>query len=106
MTISSCSSNDAPEFDPNAETKWNFQTEFVKQFGEIASNQNWGFKSVGVYTMPSSTRTVYKTDMPECYQYYEPAPEVTPAQKEEVEKAEKVLNAINRLAKETGNTEE
>ena len=87
MTISSCSSNDAPEFDPNAETKWNFQTEFVKQFGEIASNQNWGFKSVGVYTMPSSTRTVYKTDMPECYQYYEPAPEVTPAQKEEVEKA-------------------
>lgn len=87
MTISSCSSNDAPEFDPNAETKWNFQTEFVKQFGEIASNQNWGFKSVGVYTMPSSTRSVYKTDMPECYQYYEPAPEVTPAQKEEVEKA-------------------
>lgn len=76
MTISSCSSNDAPEFDPNAETKWNFQTEFVKQFGEIASNQNWGFNSVGVYTMPSSTRTVYKTDMPEC-QKYEPAPDVT-----------------------------
>ena len=24
MTISSGSSNDAPEFDPNAETKWNF----------------------------------------------------------------------------------
>ena len=87
MTISSCSSNDAPEFDPNAETKWNFQTEFVKQFGEIASNQNWGFKSVGVYTMPSSTRTVYKTDMPECYQYYEPAPEVKQAQIDEVEKA-------------------
>ena len=87
MTISSCSSNDAPEFDPNAETKWNFQTEFVKQFGEIASNQNLGFKRFGVYTMPSSTRSVYKTDMPECYQYYEPAPEVTPAQKEEVEKA-------------------
>ena len=86
MTISSCSSNDAPEFDPNAETKWNFQTEFVKQFGEIASNQNWGFKSVGVYTMPSSTRTVIKTDMTE-YQNYEPAPEVTPAQKDEVEKA-------------------
>ena len=86
MTISSCSSNDAPEFDPNAETKWNFQTEFVKQFGEIASNQNWGFKSVGVYTMPSSTRDVIKTDMP-AYQNYEPAPEVTPAQKDEVEKA-------------------
>ena len=76
MTISSCSSNDAPEFDPNAETKWNFQTEFVKQFGEIASNQNWGFNSVGVYTMPSSTRTVIKTDMPD-YQKYEPAPDVT-----------------------------
>ena len=87
MTISSCSSNDAPEFDPNAETKWNFQTEFVKQFGEIASNQNWGFKSVGVYTMPSSTRTVYKTDMPECYQYYEPAPDVTPDQIEAVKLA-------------------
>lgn len=87
MTISSCSSNDAPEFDPNAETKWNFQTEFVKQFGEIASNQNWGFKSVGVYTMPSSTRTVYKTDMPECYQYYEPAPDVTEAQINEVKVA-------------------
>ena len=76
VTISSCSSNDAPEFDPNAETKWNFQTEFVKQFGEIASNQNWGFNSVGVYTMPSSTRTVIKTDMPD-YQKYEPAPDVT-----------------------------
>lgn len=76
MTISSCSSNDAPEFDPNAETKWNFQTEFVKQFGEIASNQNWGFNSVGVYTMPSSTRTVIKQDMPD-YQKYEPAPDVT-----------------------------
>ena len=76
MTISSCSSNDAPEFDPNAETKWNFQTEFVKQFGEIASNQNWGFNSVGVYTMPSSTRSVIKTDEPEC-QKYEPAPDVT-----------------------------
>ena len=76
MTISSCSSNDAPEFDPNAETKWNFQTEFVKQFGEIASNQNWGFNSVGVYTMPSSTRTVIKQDMP-AYQDYEPAPDVT-----------------------------
>ena len=87
MTISSCSSNDAPEFDPNAETKWNFQTEFVKQFGEIASNQNWGFKSVGVYTMPSSTRTVYKTDMPECWQYYEPAPDVTPDQIEAVKLA-------------------
>ena len=86
MTISSCSSNDAPEFDPNAETKWNFQTEFVKQFGEIASNQNWGFNSVGVYTMPSSTRTVIKTDMPD-YQKYEPAPEVTQAQIDEVEKA-------------------
>ena len=87
MTISSCSSNDAPEFDPNAETKWNFQTEFVKQFGEIASNQNWGFKSVGVYTMPSSTRTVYKTDMPECWAYYEPAPDVTPDQIEAVKLA-------------------
>ena len=87
MTISSCSSNDAPEFDPNAETKWNFQTEFVKQFGEIASNQNWGFKSVGVYTMPSSTRSVYKTDMPECWQYYEPAPDVTEAQINEVKVA-------------------
>ena len=87
MTISSCSSNDAPEFDPNAETKWNFQTEFVKQFGEIASNQNWGFNSVGVYTMPSSTRTVYKTDMPECWQYYEPAPDVTPDQIEAVKVA-------------------
>ena len=83
MTISSCSSNDAPEFDPNAETKWNFQTEFVKQFGEIASNQNWGFNSVGVYTMPSSTRTVIKTDMPD-YLLYEPAPEVTQAQIDEV----------------------
>ena len=83
MTISSCSSNDAPEFDPNAETKWNFQTEFVKQFGEIASNQNWGFHSVGVYTMPSSTRDVYKTDMP-VYQNYEPAPDVTQAQIDQV----------------------
>lgn len=86
MTISSCSSNDAPEFDPNAETKWNFQTEFVKQFGEIASNQNWGFNSVGVYTMPSSTRSVIKTDEPEC-QKYEPAPEVTQAQIDEVKVA-------------------
>ena len=86
MTISSCSSNDAPEFDPNAETKWNFQTEFVKQFGEIASNQNWGFNSVGVYTMPSSTRSVIKTDHPD-YKLYEPAPEVTQAQIDEVEKA-------------------
>ena len=86
MTISSCSSNDAPEFDPNAETKWNFQTEFVKQFGEIASNQNWGFKSVGVYTMPSSTRDVYKTDMP-VYQNYEPAPDVTQAQIDQVKLA-------------------
>ena len=86
MTISSCSSNDAPEFDPNAETKWNFQTEFVKQFGEIASNQNWGFNSVGVYTMPSSTRSVIKTDMPD-YQNYEPAPEVTQAQIDQVKVA-------------------
>ncbi len=86
MTISSCSSNDAPEFDPNAETKWNFQTEFVKQFGEIASNQNWGFNSVGVYTMPSSTRTVIKTDMPD-YKLYEPAPEVTQAQIDQVKVA-------------------
>lgn len=92
MTISSCSSNDAPEFDPNAETKWNFQTEFVKQFGEIASNQNWGFNSVGVYTMPSSTRTVIKQDMP-AYQDYEPAPEVTQAQIDEVEKAFKNIPA-------------
>ena len=86
MTISSCSSNDAPEFDPNAETKWNFQTEFVKQFGEIASNQNWGFKSVGVYTMPSSTRSVIKTDHPD-YKLYEPAPEVKQAQIDEVKVA-------------------
>ena len=86
MTISSCSSNDAPEFDPNAETKWNFQTEFVKQFGEIASNQNWGFNSVGVYTMPSSTRTVIKTDHPD-YKLYEPAPEVKQAQIDEVKVA-------------------
>ncbi len=86
MTISSCSSNDAPEFDPNAETKWNFQTEFVKQFGEIASNQNWGFNSVGVYTMPSSTRSVIKTDEPD-YKLYEPAPEVTQAQIDEVKVA-------------------
>lgn len=86
MTISSCSSNDAPEFDPNAETKWNFQKEFVKQFGEIASNQNWGFNSVGVYTMPSSTRTVIKTDMPD-YQKYEQAPDVTQAQIDEVKVA-------------------
>lgn len=86
MTISSCSSNDAPEFDPNAETKWNFQTEFVKQFGEIASNQNWGFHSVGVYTMPSSTRSVIKTDHPD-YKLYEPAPQVTPAQINEVKDA-------------------
>lgn len=86
MTISSCSSNDAPEFDPNAETKWNFQTEFVKQFGEIASNQNWGFKSVGVYTMPSSTRDLIKKDMP-AYQDYEPAPDVTPDQINEVKLA-------------------
>lgn len=86
MTISSCSSNDAPEFDPNAETKWNFQTEFVKQFGEIASNQNWGFKSVGVYTMPSSTRDLIKKDMP-AYQNYEPAPDVTQAQIDQVKLA-------------------
>ena len=86
MTISSCSSNDAPEFDPNAETKWNFQTEFVKQFGEIASNQNWGFHSVGVYTMPSSTRSVIKTDHPD-YKLYEPAPEVKQAQIDEVKVA-------------------
>lgn len=86
MTISSCSSNDAPEFDPNAETKWNFQTEFVKQFGEIASNQNWGFHSVGVYTMPSSTRDLIKKDMP-AYQNYEPAPDVTQAQIDQVKLA-------------------
>lgn len=86
MTISSCSSNDAPEFDPNAETKWNFQTEFVKQFGEIASNQNWGFNSVGVYTMPSSTRAVIKKDMPD-YALYVPAPDVTDAQIAEVKAA-------------------
>ena len=94
MTISSCSSNDAPEFDPNAETKWNFQTEFVKQFGEIASNQNWGFNSVGVYTMPSSTRTVIKTDMPD-YKLYEPAPEVTEAQINEVKDAFQNINNLD-----------
>lgn len=94
MTISSCSSNDAPEFDPNAETKWNFQTEFVKQFGEIASNQNWGFNSVGVYTMPSSTRTVIKTDMPD-YQKYEPAPDVTEAQINEVKDAFQNINNLD-----------
>ena len=37
--------------------------------------------------MPSSTRSVYKTDMPECYQYYEPAPDVTPDQIEAVKLA-------------------
>ena len=94
MTISSCSSNDAPEFDPNAETKWNFQTEFVKQFGEIASNQNWGFNSVGVYTMPSSTRSVIKTDMPD-YQKYEPAPDVTEAQINEVKDAFQNINNLD-----------
>ena len=68
---SSCSSNDDMS---NWKTpqQQEFSKQFTEQFGSIASNQNWGFSNVGVYTMPNSTKTVIKTDMPD-YQNYEPA---------------------------------
>ena len=40
---SSCSSNDAPTYDPSAEKTASYQDKFVKTFGNIDPKNDWGF---------------------------------------------------------------
>lgn len=54
---SSCSNNDMPTYDPATLAKNEFKTAFVNQFGNIPSDQNWGFTNKTVPTVAGETRS-------------------------------------------------
>ncbi len=54
---SSCSSNDAPTYDPSAEKTASYQDNFVKTFGNIDPKNDWGFGE-NIPTAPKPTKGV------------------------------------------------
>lgn len=55
MVNSSCSNNDMPTFDPGAEKTAAYQNDFVKTFGNIDPNNDWGFGE-NIPSNPKETR--------------------------------------------------
>ena len=54
---SSCSSNDVPSYDPSAEKTALYQENFVKTFGNIDPNNDWGFGE-NIPSNPKPTKAV------------------------------------------------
>lgn len=55
MINSSCSSHDVPTFDPGVEKAAAYQNDFVKAFGNIDPNNDWGFGE-NIPSNPKATR--------------------------------------------------
>lgn len=93
VIMSSCMSHDFETYDPVEKRQNEFATNFVKHYGEIASNQDWGFGTVAATRTANVEGNIW-------YKNWDTPTNVTEAERSKVveefsKKRENVVNTIS-----------